>query len=360
MLWSTLLAITTPFLLFSPIDAHAVGRVSSQTGPTEIMRGRQSLPSGVNTDVKMNDTVITARSRTELTFRDNTRVMVNEQSRLLIDDFVYDPNSGAGRLAVKVALGTARYASGQIAKTNPQQVKVQTPTATIAVRGTDFTMTVDEMGRSLVVLLPSCDASSCVIGQIEVSTAAGSVLLTQAFQATLVVSQSLAPSRPVLIQIDPANIDNLLIVSPPAELDAVLEKANSDTLLDANELDQDLLAFDELDRDWLDSRNLLERNRLDSSLLNNFLDISNNNLVATQEQMLETAQRLPKYNAESGLRFHIDNDSDRLMLWRDTAHYAQVTLDSSADAHLTISQNSVVVYQQINAGGTTTINIVQQ
>ena len=53
-------------------------------------------------------------------------------------------------------MGTVRYASGQIAKANPQQVGIQTPTATIAVRGTDFSMTVDEVGQSLVMLVPSC------------------------------------------------------------------------------------------------------------------------------------------------------------------------------------------------------------
>ncbi len=53
-------------------------------------------------------------------------------------------------------MGTIRYTSGQIAKNNPQQVNVKTPTASIAVRGTDFTMTVDEAGQSLVVLVPSC------------------------------------------------------------------------------------------------------------------------------------------------------------------------------------------------------------
>jgi len=156
-------ALALVILCLSPsLTEAAVGRVTEQTGPTEIVRDRRSLASAVNSTVEMNDTKVTARARAELTFEDATRVKITEQSKLVIDDFVYDPKSGAGKLAMKVAMGTARYASGQIAKNSPQTVAIKTPTATIGVRGTDFSMTVDELGRSLIMLLPSCDAKSCV------------------------------------------------------------------------------------------------------------------------------------------------------------------------------------------------------
>ena len=137
-------AITLISVLLSLTNAWSgVGKVTEQSGPTEIVRARKSIPSAVNTAVEMNDTIVTARSRAELTFEDATKVKITEQSKLIIDDFVYDPKSGTGKLAMKVALGTARYASGQIAKNSPQQVAVTTPTASIAVRGTVFSMTVD-------------------------------------------------------------------------------------------------------------------------------------------------------------------------------------------------------------------------
>ena len=44
------------------------------------------------------------------------RVDVTEHSKLVIDEFVYDPNTKTGALSIKAALGTVRYASGQIAK----------------------------------------------------------------------------------------------------------------------------------------------------------------------------------------------------------------------------------------------------
>jgi len=84
-----LLATAILLLLFRPIDAQsAVGTVTVQTGPTEIVRNRQSVPSQTGTAIEMNDTVVTARARAELTFVDRTQVRITEQSKLIIDDFV--------------------------------------------------------------------------------------------------------------------------------------------------------------------------------------------------------------------------------------------------------------------------------
>ena len=97
-----------------------------------------------------------------------TRVDVTEHSKLVIDEFVYDPNKKTGKLSLKASLGTVRYASGQIAKNNPTSIKITTPTATIGVRGTDFSMTVDELGSSTIILLPSCDINGNCLSLIHI------------------------------------------------------------------------------------------------------------------------------------------------------------------------------------------------
>ena len=98
--------------------------------------------------------VINTFNGCDITFKDDTKVKVNENSRVLIDDFVFDPKkSDAGKLAMKVGMGTVRYASGQIAKNNPQSVDIKTPSASIAVRGTDFSMTVSETTPSAGVIV---------------------------------------------------------------------------------------------------------------------------------------------------------------------------------------------------------------
>jgi hypothetical protein len=199
---------------------------------------------------------------------------------------------------MRVALGTVRYASGGIAKDNNKNVNIKTPTATVAVRGTAFTMTVDEIGQSMVILLPNADGS---IGEIEVSSAMGSVVLTQAFQATHVSMSEVKPMKPVLLKLSESAIDNMLIVSPPKEIIRQLLEDN----LTAN----DPLAFVELDRNALDvpvwkddlSFNELNINALDSDYLTNELDFL---LMNTFRVGFNTATQV--YVIDKGDKWQID------------------------------------------------------
>jgi len=223
-----------------PVVANAaIGSVSEQAGSAvEIKRGNNAIPGAQNASIESMDTVVVgSRSETNITFRDNTRVKIKENSRLLIDDFVFDASrSDAGRMAIRVALGTVQYASGQIAKTNQQNMNIRTPTASIAVRGTDFAMSVDEAGRSFVVLLPSCAdprqinnfeiAGNCTVGAIDVETAAGFVSLNQPFTATYVTDAAQPPLPPVRIEANIATISNDLALRKPDTIAAVERSRN--------------------------------------------------------------------------------------------------------------------------------------
>jgi hypothetical protein len=351
------------FLLSKPINGMAgVGKVTEQSGPTEILRNKKSIPSSVNTGVEMNDAISTAKSKATLTFDDNTTVKITEHSKMIIDDFVYDPKKGSGKLAINMALGTARYASGQIAKNNPQQVAIKTPTATIAVRGTDFSMTVDELGRSLIMLLPSCDArGACVTGAIEVSTLAGVVLLDVPYQATLVNSAYNPPSEPAVVKIDQANINNMLIISKPPEVNDNVVVRGDRAGLDFNELDIDLLKFTKLDENQLEDNKALDRNDLNTDLLefysDNELDKQNRSLLSNELD----DPILPgySYNKPLGLMYYFNEDSSKVTLYKAASHNATVTFDTDRSATLTIIQDGQTILQNINKGATSTITITQ-
>lgn len=243
-------------LLFLSFNVFAgIGEVSDTKGNgCQIQRNKAMIGGDKGSQVESMDTYVTAQCVSNITFNDNTKVKVNENSRLLIDDFVYDPKqSDAGKLALKVGMGTVRYASGQIAKNNPQQVDIKTPTASIAVRGTDFNMTVDETGQSLVILVPSCKDESqvkqyelqentCAVGKIIVSNLNGSVTLDQAFQATLVQSTAISPSPPVIINMVESNINNnLILVKPPAVVSAAKEATRTKEDRDNASLESDAI-----------------------------------------------------------------------------------------------------------------------
>lgn len=361
-------ALTIIFLLLSPINGFAaVGKVTEQTGPTEILRDKKSISSSLNAGVEMNDTISTAKAKAELTFEDKTTVKLNEHSKVVIDDFVYDPKKGSGKLAINMALGTARYASGQIAKNNPQQVAIKTPTATIAVRGTDFSMTVDELGRSLVMLLPSCDPKGgCVTGVIEVSTLAGMVVLDVPYQATLVNSAYNSPSAPAVIKIDQANINNMLIISKPPELNDESQQAGTakkeKSILDFNSLDIDLLKYAKLDENKLDDNRALDRNDLNVDLLDfyaqNELDRQNASLLSDELDI----PVLPGYaaNKAMGLLYYFNDDQSKVTLYKAGTHNATATFDTTKNVSFTLIQDGQTIIQNVNKGSTSTLIISQQ
>lgn len=296
------------------------------------------------------DVVVTAKGKLDITFNDNTKVSVGEQSKLVIDDFVYDAKKTTGKLGLKIALGTVRYASGQIAKHDPQNVGIQTPTATVAVRGTDFSTTVDELGQSTFILLPSCDLSGCVTGAIEVSTDAGFVLLNQAFQSTMVSDKTSSPSKPTIINIDPSNINNSLIISAPVKpADTAVAVQQVKTGLDVNYLDQDFLTFKQLDINLLDTKTALDENKLDKKLLTNALD----------EPIDDISDMLPGYDEKTNLKYNTNGKA--LVLDKEAAkNKFQLKVDKNADATLKLNQEGTVLNQNINMGTNTKIDITQK
>jgi hypothetical protein len=209
--------------LMTALSAWAdIGSVTEASGTAVIKRGRDTIQIVKGTEIKTNDKVETKNGKVKIVFKDDTNVTVTESSTLVIDDFVYDPKSGAGKLGLKAAAGTVRYVSGAIAK-DPKNVKINTPTAAIAVRGTDFVMAVSETGASMIMLMPTCEIEqninlkgmTCGSGAIDVETPAGIVKLNRPYQATLVETLNGIPSPAVIVALNGMAIGNNLMVSPP-------------------------------------------------------------------------------------------------------------------------------------------------
>ena len=206
-----------------------IGSVTELAGTAVIKRGKDTVTVVKGTTVEMNDKVETKNGKLKITFKDDTTVNVTESSSLIIDDFVYDPKSGAGKLNLRAAAGTVRYASGNIAHNNPNSVNIKTPTAAIAVRGTDFVMAVNETGASMIMLMPICETEqninlkglTCGSGAIDVETPAGIVKMNRPYQATLVETMNAAPSPPITVNLSGAPIGNNLMISPPKTMSGV-------------------------------------------------------------------------------------------------------------------------------------------
>lgn len=365
-IWTALLLVP----LFVSQAFAAVGKVTEQVNaPPTIQRDKATITASKGTGVEMNDAIKTAQGKVGITFEDDTRVQVNENSKLVIDDFVYDPKSKSGKLGAKVALGTVRYASGQIAKNSPQNVALNTPSATVAVRGTDFTATVDELGESTIILLPSCPndrptrtvkdiETNCKTGVIEVSNEVGTVVLNQPFQVTKVQSRTTPPTPPKVLNLSEMAIGNLLILSPPAEVkQAVKEQERR-----FNPLDVDFLKEKGLEN-YLDLQmnqiyeDKLAKNFLDNGFLASLFDVLGNEL---DQKFLDPVDPvLPDYKKASGIVAYKDDMS--VELCRDNGADIQcVKTPLTQNSTIFQTQGNLEFKNRVNQGGNTIITLIQR
>jgi hypothetical protein len=352
------------------VDA-AIGTITEQTAAVpSIQRSKSTLSGTKGTVVEMADEIKTAAGKVGIRFADDTQVKVNENSRLVIDDFVYDPkNKDAGKLALNMASGTARYASGAIAKNNPSKVAINTPTASIAVRGTDFSATVDELGQSTIILLPSCPEGyknverDCKVGVIDVYNDAGTVTLDQAFQATRVTSRSTPPKSPVLLKLTEDSISNILILSPPPQLTKD-EQTDKKSALIRSSLDVDFLKdtglVNEIDKQQKEVfQDKLSRNLLDQNFLQNILDIIDAQMQAQMNLLNKTpGGLLPDYVATSGIVAEVD-DLQVTLSRDDGSNRQSVTVPKNQQTLIIQQQGNVEFTNRVNAAGTTTITLRQ-
>ena len=257
-------------LLSIPAFSTEIGEISELKGNGEITRvnSSETFTAKLDSDIFSFDDVRTGNGRLAIEFLDDSVVKLTEHSKLIIDEYIFDPDPSKSKMSLQMASGTARFISGAFGKINKENITINTPTATIGIRGTDFTTTVDELGRSLVILLPDKNGDSS--GEITVTTAAGVEILNEPFQATMVSAWEQPPTQAVtLANMTLGLIDNMLIVQRPDEVEQAVEEQQAGTSPTAD-LDKDFFEdAPDLDCDALveDCGEDKEVTRLDIDLL---------------------------------------------------------------------------------------------
>jgi hypothetical protein len=145
-----------------------------------------------------------AAGSVQLLFLDRTTMSVGPNSDLVIDNYVFDPNKGAGSMALTVGKGLIRFVGGQV--THSGEAVIQTPSAVIGIRGGTGQISVDG-GQVRVTFLGSngpgggiavapCQRKTdkrrrpCEIPQFGVSIASlfGATLINRADFSTLIAA----------------------------------------------------------------------------------------------------------------------------------------------------------------------------
>ena len=351
-----------------PVRSDSIGDITLSKGNSVIDRkdGEKDIKVEKDLDVFSYDTVKTGKGQVAIEFLDETRVDITQHSKLIIDDFVYDPNAKTGKLSLKATLGTVRYASGQIAKNSAQNISIKTPTATVSVRGTDFAMTIDEIGSSTIILLPSCDGNgNCFVGEISVESDAGQVILNQAFQATQVDTPESNPLKPVLLDLDETLINNLLIVQkPPALADAIEQEEKLKAV--ANALDIDFLKFDDLEVDLLETEEdeavtALEIDFLDQNFLVDILAQLNKQLALQMRSEFDKGKDKRKTGKDEFGVILLDEDPQWVWMRTDESNNNIVLrLDQEYGYTINVIQGDTEIIDYELGDGSNQIRINQQ
>jgi hypothetical protein len=327
------LILATSLLVSSLVFADKVGGISEHKGSGGITRqDGEVVLTALDVSIQPMDHVETANGRLKIDFLDTSEVRLTENTEITIYDYYYDKATNDGGLKMKMVSGTARFTTGRLGLIPKENIVIDTPTATVQVRGTDFTTSIDELGRSLVILLPetecTIDGDCSPSGEITVINAGGTVTLTEAYQATMVSSYDQSPAQPVrLDNINLNMINNMFIVNPPKEIDKQKEEQSQARSNDAG----GILDFNELDTDYLEGDYLadddLEFTELDMDLLD--VDFLQDVLVAIEEvDILKRGTRSAQgnneftgttlgFNKETQYNSIIDQGAGQIWFYRD-------------------------------------------
>jgi len=182
--------------------ASPIGEITELSGSVSLSRADgSSAPVSVGSPVFADDVLLTgANGRILIVFSDESEIGLSENGQIQLDSLVYDPSQGTGEMAVTVAQGLFSFVSGAIAKSGDEAMEIQTPVATIGIRGTTgIGYAAPEGQESYFVLLPDADGS---VGEISVRNAVGEQIITAPLTAVSVTDGNTPPSSPEIVTLE--------------------------------------------------------------------------------------------------------------------------------------------------------------
>ncbi len=150
---STLL-LTLPPLLLVP----GAGRAEPIASVSELVNSAMREPPGdAERTVRLSDELVQQervetepKSAVKMVFIDGSELRLDESSQMILTEYVFDPHAQASNGLIKLGTGVFRFVSSG---KNDQGVVLQTPAATIGIRGTDILVTTSKTGQTKVAVL---------------------------------------------------------------------------------------------------------------------------------------------------------------------------------------------------------------
>ena len=197
--------------------ALSIGEVSSLSGTAKAIRldGNEFVLSNGD-PVFQGDTIeVSDSGAVGLTFVDKTTLSLSEGGKMVLDELVYDSESGTGSMKLDMLKGVFSFTSGEIANIGPDAMSLETPVVTCGIRGTTVAgKAAVEGNENSFTLLQDADGG---VGEISVSNAGGTQVLGQVGATTSIASFNAPPPPPIILsaaQIQ-ANYGTALNILPP-------------------------------------------------------------------------------------------------------------------------------------------------
>lgn len=196
MRWSIVAAALAVLLAWPAAAAEQAGVAAAVRGQVDLIPGvdkaKHQAKSGE--DVFLGDEISSFdESGMQLMLLDETVFTIGPNTDMTVDEFVYDPATGAGQVAVSLTKGVLRFVTGKVAQGDPQDMVVKLPVGTIGIRGTIGAAMVDGVNPALVALFGpgSRNNADARQGRLAVTAAGKTVNLTRTGWGT-----SIAPGQP--------------------------------------------------------------------------------------------------------------------------------------------------------------------
>jgi hypothetical protein len=140
------LVFTIGLLAASATAAESIGTIKTLSGEVTIERAGQRKLAKAGESVFQSDRIITGEDgAVGLIFEDDSRISAGPGSTLHLDSFKFDRTTHDGNLDVSMQKGTLSVISGKLTQKTPGALKVRTPAAILAVRGTEFSVRVEDV-----------------------------------------------------------------------------------------------------------------------------------------------------------------------------------------------------------------------
>jgi trehalose utilization protein len=186
----------------SAAETDAIGRVDTIEGSVHVIRDGEKIALSKDDPILQGDTIITGEDGSVgVTFIDGTVFSLGEDGEMTIDEMIYNKDSQEGKFAANMVKGVFSFISGEIAKTDPEGMMLNTPVGVIGIRGTKIAgVAAAEGNENTISLLPEMGRDGKpIIGELVMTNSSGSVVLNQVGATVQLTSATQAPPPPVVL-----------------------------------------------------------------------------------------------------------------------------------------------------------------